>query len=171
MRGAAARAPAAAVPAEHDDHLLRVLIVDDHHATANTLSELVSIWGHDVRQAYDGVTGLSLTAAFRPNVLLLAILMPEMNGFEVARQVRRHDDLQDCFIIAVTGRTDESHRCRCYEAGVDLCLIKPVVPSDMCTLLALESQLVRSREEAFTHFRAPKLPAGCRYANLTTRNA
>lgn len=131
-------------PADNTDHhLLRVLIVDDHRATAKTMSSLVKIWGHDVRCAYDGVTGLALAAAFRPDVLLLDMLMPEVNGFEVARQVRRQDRFRDCFIIAVTGRTDAKHRSECYEAGVDLFLIKPVAPSDMQTLLGLESEHVR----------------------------
>ena len=132
----------------HDDELLRVLIVDDHRATADTLSSLVKIWGHNVRHTYDGVTGLALAAAFRPDVLLLDILMVNMTGFEVATQVRRQERLNDCFIVAITGRTDEQHRCRCYEAGVDVCLIKPVVPSHLQTLLTLESRHVLSRRNS-----------------------
>ena len=127
--------------------LLRVLIVDDHRATADTLSSLVAKWGHDVRRAYDGVTGLALAAAYQPDVLLLDILMPDVSGIEVAMQVRRQDRLKHCFIIAVTGRTDAKHRSRCYEAGVDLLLIKPVAPPHMQTLLILESQRVRSRKD------------------------
>jgi DNA-binding response OmpR family regulator len=148
LAAAAAGQPPDVVPADNDENrVLRVLIVDDHRATANTLAALIGIWGHEVRQAYDGVTGLALAAAFRPDVLLLDILMPDVSGFEVAMQMRRHDRFEDCFIIAVTGRTDESHRYQCYEAGVDLCLIKPVVPSTMQTLLTLESQHVRSRRQ------------------------
>lgn len=131
-------------PVDHtEDQLLRVLIVDDHRATTNTLASLAGIWGHDVRRAYYGVTGLALAAAFRPDVLLLDMLMPDASGFEVARQIRRQDRLRDCFIIAVTGRTDAAHRSACYAAGVDLFLIKPVAPPDMQTLLRLESQHVR----------------------------
>ena len=132
----------------HDDHLLRVLIVDDYQVNADTLSSLVTIWGHNVRHAYCGVTGLALAAAFRPDVLLLDILMANMTGIEVATQVRRQERLNDCFIVAITGRTDEKHRCRCYEAGVDLCLIKPVVPSHLQTLLTLESRHVLSRRNS-----------------------
>jgi DNA-binding response OmpR family regulator len=144
----AAGEPADFVPTDKDqDRLLRVLIVDDHRATANTLSALVGIWGHEVRRAYDGVTGLALAAAFRPDVLLLDILMPDMSGFEVATQVRRQSRLKNCFMIAVTGRTDETHRCQCYEAGVDLCLVKPIVPSTMQMLLTLELQHIRSRRQ------------------------
>ena len=107
------------------------------------------IWGHDVRRAYDGVTGLALAAAFRPDVLLFDMLMPDVSGFEVARQVRRQDRLKHCFIIAVTGRTDAPHRSQCYEAGVDLFLIKPVAPADMQTLLGLESEHVRRSSKQY----------------------
>ena len=103
----------------------------------------MKIWGHEVRRAYDAATGLALAAAFRPDVLLLDMLMPDVNGFEVARQVRRQSRLKDCFIVGVTGRTDAKHRSQCYEAGVDLFLIKPVAPPDMQTLLGLESEHVR----------------------------
>lgn len=135
---------------EFDNHPLRVLIVDDHHASADSMSMLVARWGHDVRRAYDGVTGLALAAAFRPDVLLLDMLMPDVSGFEVARQVRRQDRLQPCFIIAVTGRTDAPHRQECYEAGVDLFLIKPVAPAHMQTLLGLESEHVRRTNKGMT---------------------
>ena len=125
--------------------LLRVLIVDDHRASADTLFRLAEIWGHDVRRAYDGVTGLALAAAFQPDVLLLDIIMPDLNGLEVAMQVRHQARLKDCFIIALTGRTDAKHRQQCYESGVDLFLDKPVAATDMQTLLMLELQYVLSR--------------------------
>jgi CheY-like chemotaxis protein len=139
------------VPADNfDHHLLRVLVVDDHRANTDTMSMLVARWGHDVRRAYDGVTGLALAAAFRPDVLLLDMLMPGVNGFEVARQVRRQDRLQSCFIIAVSGRTDAPHQHHCYEAGVDLFLMKPVEPANMQTLLGLESDHARRSNESLT---------------------
>jgi CheY-like chemotaxis protein len=129
-----------------DGDLLRVLVVDDHRPTADTLSSLVTIWGYDVRHAYDGKEGVALADAFQPDVLLLDILMSNMSGFDVAAQVRRQDPFKRCFIVAVTGRTDATHRGKCYEAGADLVLIKPVVPSHMQTLLMLESLRVRSRK-------------------------
>lgn len=158
LGAAAAGEPIVLGPADdiHGDHLLRVLIVDDHRATADTLSSLVAIWGHDVRHAYDGVTGLALAAALQPDVLLLDILMPNVSGIEVAMQVRRQDRLKECFIVAITGRTDAKHRSQCYEAGVDLLLIKPVVPSHMQTLLLLESEHLRQlkRSSIVSEFRS-----------------
>ena len=56
---------------------LRVLIVDDHLAAADTMSMLVRVWGHDVWQAYDGTSGLELAIAYQPDVLLLDIMMPQ----------------------------------------------------------------------------------------------
>jgi PleD family two-component response regulator len=146
-----ARKPIDFTPDENVDyHLLRVLIIDDYRASADTLSMLVAKWGHDVRRAYDGVTGLVLSAAYQPDVLMLDMLMPDVSGFEVATQVRRQGRLQPCFIIAITGRTDAPHRDKCYEAGVDLFLIKPVAPAHMQTLLGLESEHVRRLSKSRT---------------------
>ncbi len=151
IQSVAAGKPIVIPPAENtDDRLLKVLIVDDHRASADTLSSLVTLWGHDVRRAYDGVTGLALAAAFRPDVLLLDMLIPNVTGFEVAAQVRRQNRLKDCFIIAVTGCADVKHRSQCYEAGVDLFLIKPVPPSDMQAPLSLESNYRRQLKESLT---------------------
>jgi two-component system, OmpR family, response regulator len=127
--------------------LLRVLVVDDHHEAADTLSMLVGAWGHDVRRAYDGATGLALASAYQPDVLLLDIVMPNMSGLELALKVRHHACLNDCFMIAVTGCTDAKYRLQCEEAGIDLFLIKPVAPSILEKLLIWESEYVsRSRQ-------------------------
>ena len=128
--------------------LLRVLIVDDYRASADTMAMLVDVWGHDVRRAYDGTTGLALADEYQPDVLLLDISMPGMTGLEVARQVRQQARLNDCFIIAVTGRTDAAYRLQCDEAGIDLFLIKPVTPSILQTLLIWEFEYVlRARQD------------------------
>ena len=144
--------PTAETPLGTAGELLRVLIVDDYRALADTTAMLAQSWGHDVRRAYDGKAGLALAAAYQPDVLLLDIIMPTMSGLEVARQVRQQARLNDCFIIAVTGRTDAGHRRQCEEAGIDLFLIKPVTPSILQTLLTWEAEYVlRSRHEKATH--------------------
>jgi CheY-like chemotaxis protein len=131
------------VPADNfDDRLLRVLIVGDGQAAANTLCSQVANWGHDVRRAYGGLSGLASVAAYRPDVLLLDIEMRGMSGIKVASQVRRQERLKHCFIIATTGRSDAKHRDRCYQAGVDLLLTKPVTPAHIETLLMLEREHV-----------------------------
>jgi CheY-like chemotaxis protein len=131
--------------------LLRVLIVDDYRASADTMAMLVDVWGHEVRRAYDGITGLALAAAYQPDVLLLDIISPTRNALELTRQMRKKTRLSDCFIIAVTGRTDARYRLQCEEAGIDLFLIKPVTPSILKTLLTWEFEYVlRSRHHKAT---------------------
>ena len=127
--------------------LLRVLIVDAYRAATDAMSMLVAQWGHDFRRAYEGTTGLELAAAYQPNVVLVDIIMSGMSGLELARQVRQQVCLNDCLIIAVTGRADEQRRRQCEKAGIDLVLIKPVDPPVLETLLMLESEYVRSRQD------------------------
>ena len=79
--------PTAETPIGTDGELLRVLIVDNYRALADTTAMLAQSWGHDVRRAYDGKAGLALAAAYQPDVLLLDIMMPDMSGLEVARQM------------------------------------------------------------------------------------
>ncbi len=160
--------PTAETPIGTASELLRVLIVDDYRAAADTLAMLVGAWGHDVRRAYDGTTGLALAAAFQPDVLLLDIFMPNMSGLELAVQVRQQARLNDCFMIAVTGRTDAGHRLQCEEAGIDLFLIKPVDPSILQTLLILESEYVlrvtASNCHAYVLSTTLQLPIGLDFA-------
>jgi CheY-like chemotaxis protein len=120
--------------------LLRVLVVDDYRASADTMSSLVAAWGHEVQRAYDGNTGLALAAAYQPDVLLLDLIMPGVGGLTLVRQVQRQAHLNDRLMIAVTGRTDAGHRLQCEEAGIDLFLVKPVDLTFLRTLLGVESE-------------------------------
>ena len=117
---------------------LRVLIVDNNSDAANTLGELVRLWGNDAWPAYGGATGLATALATRPDVVLLDIAMPGIDGCQLAAQLRQGAGPKDCLLIAVTGLGDEKNRRRCQEAGIDLLLVKPVEPFVMQTLLALE---------------------------------
>jgi len=125
--------------------ILRVLVVDDEHDTTDSLVRLVSRWGHAARLAYDGAAGLKVAAAQHPDVVLLDIAMPRMDGFEVARQLRLDAPRNACYIIAVTGRGDDECRRKCHEADIDLMLIKPVESSLMETILMQANQRVNRR--------------------------
>jgi CheY-like chemotaxis protein len=118
---------------------LRVLVVDDHRDSADTLSTLIGVWGHDVKRAYDGATGLTLAKSYRPHVLLFDVMMPKMSGIDLAPQLRQLADWNDCLMIAVTGRTDATTRRQCEQAGIDLLLVKPVDLANLKLLLTLES--------------------------------
>src|SRR4029077_5449928 len=72
--------PLATAPRGAGKRRLRVLVVDDHRASADTLAMLVRVWGHDVRKAYDGTAGLALAVEYRPDMILLDIMMPETSG-------------------------------------------------------------------------------------------
>ena len=148
----ARRDPFFETPFDAAQRRLRVLIVDDHRDSADTMSKLVSIWGHAVRCAYNGAAGLALALRYWPDVMLLDLIMPGMSGPEFALQVRRRARLKDCLMIATTGCTDERHRLQCQQADVELILVKPVSPSILQSLLTTESEhRARSRrtEKAF----------------------
>ena len=135
-----ARGHTAQTPIASRREVLRVLVVDDYRASADTMSRLVTTWGYDVRRAYDGTTGLALAAAYQPDVLLLDLIMSGAGGLALTRQVRRQARVNNCLMIAGTSRTDAGHRLQCEEAGIELFLVKPVDLSFLRTLLGVESE-------------------------------
>ena len=104
---------------------LRVLVVDDNVDTVTTLAMLVQESGHDVRTAYDGSAVLEAALDYRPNVVLLDIGLPGLDGFEVAKRLRQQPALQNVVLVAMTGYGQESDRQRSQEAGFDHHLVKP----------------------------------------------
>jgi signal transduction histidine kinase len=104
---------------------LRVLVVDDNVDTVTTLAMLVQESGHNVRTAHDGATALEAALDFRPNVVLLDIGLPGLNGFEVAKQLRQQPALQNAVLVALTGYGQESDRQHSQQAGFDYHLVKP----------------------------------------------
>ena len=87
---------------------------------------LLNASGHDVRVAHDGPTALHVAGDYRPDVMILDIGLPGLNGYEVARQVRQHPLLGGVMLIAMTGYGQESDRQRAVAAGFDHHLVKPV---------------------------------------------
>jgi CheY-like chemotaxis protein len=134
---------------------LRVLIAEDERDTADTTSLLLTAWGHEVRLAYDGAAALDLAAAYEPDVLLLDIAMPKMDGCRLAQQLRRQSRFRDTLLIAMTGYADKAHRLLCEEAGFDFCLIKPVDPSTVERLLQREHDRLAQTSGATLRTRRP----------------
>jgi CheY-like chemotaxis protein len=115
--------------------MLRVLVVDDDHDCADSLSMLVRQWGYDVQTAYNGSAALEMMGARQPDVALVDLAMPQMDGCRMARRLRRQTRFNHTLLIAITGYADQAHRLLCDEAGFDHCLIKPIEPADLENLL------------------------------------
>jgi len=120
--------------------LLRVLIVDDSRDSADSLSMLVKLWEHDSRVAYSGEAALQLAAAYQPDVMLLDLAMPKMDGCRLARQLRQQERFKDTLLVAMTGYGDEAYRLLSAEAGFGQYLVKPTEPATIEALLLREQQ-------------------------------
>jgi CheY-like chemotaxis protein len=125
------------IPGER--RLLRVLVADGNRDAADSLVLLLKLWGHDVRTTYDGAAALETALAYQPDVLLLSLALPRIDGCQLARQVRRKPQFTGTLLVAVTAFADEEYRQLGMAAGFDLYLIKPVEPSILETLLFLGS--------------------------------
>jgi len=111
----------------HDSGKMRVLIVDDCRDSADTLYMLTQLWGHDSMAVYDGSAALELFETVRPDVMLVDIGMPGMDGNRIAREVARFGGPRPT-LVAVSGFGDRAHRRAAAEAGFDHYLIKPIEP-------------------------------------------
>jgi CheY-like chemotaxis protein len=120
----------------HPQHALRVLLVDDNHDAADSLSVLLRLWGYDCRVSYDGVSALHLARVYRPDCVLLDINMPKMDGYAVARRLREQPDLAAVKLVAVTAYSDKMHARRIRETGFDHHIIKPADTDELERLLA-----------------------------------
>jgi CheY-like chemotaxis protein len=114
----------------------RILIVDDNRDSADSLAVLLRILGHEVRQAYDGLEGFAAALEFLPDVLLLDIGLPGMNGYEVAKRIRSENGLRSVRIVAVSGYGSDEDRQRARAAGFDDYLVKPLELASLELILA-----------------------------------
>jgi signal transduction histidine kinase/CheY-like chemotaxis protein len=115
----------------------RILVVDDNVDAARSLAWLLQYLGQEVYLAHDGVTALEAARAHVPEIVLLDIGLPRIDGYEVARRLRRDESLEGVLLVAMTGYGQEEDRRRAYEAGFDRHLIKPIDPDGLAELLSL----------------------------------
>jgi CheY-like chemotaxis protein len=111
--------------------LPRILIVDDSLDSANALATLCGKHGYQIQVTYDGETALEVAKTYRPEVVLLDLGMPGLDGVHLARFFREDEQLKDTVLIAVTGYADERHRIQCDAAGVDCLVSKPAAWEDL----------------------------------------
>ncbi len=122
----------------------RILLVDDNRDTTRLLSRLLGRRGHDVRVAYDGRTGLQAAQDFQPEVFILDIGLPEIDGYELARRFRA-EGFTENLIIALSGYAQENDRARAREAGFDHHFAKPV-DLDVLASLIVEARGTEGQE-------------------------
>jgi CheY-like chemotaxis protein len=115
-----------------------VLIADDNRDAAESLAMLLQMDGHTVLVMHDGIQALASIESSPPDVALLDIGMPEIDGYEVARRVRGDTRYQRMLLIAVTGWGQETDKARAMAAGFDLHFTKPVEPQQLIELLRSE---------------------------------
>jgi CheY-like chemotaxis protein/uncharacterized protein YbcI len=115
---------------------LRVLIVDDNRDGADALGLLLEELGNQVHVTYGGTKALEVAAAFRPDLMLIDLLMPEMDGCSLVMRFRQSADFARTKVVAITGQKSEEHKASALKAGFDAVLFKPVSLSDMKAALA-----------------------------------
>jgi CheY-like chemotaxis protein len=113
----------------------RILVVDDSRDGADTLARMLRLMGNDVRTANDGLEGVEAAREFRPEVVLMDVGMPLLNGLDATRRIRGQEWGRDMTIIALTGWGQEGDKERSREAGCDGHLVKPVDIADLEELL------------------------------------
>ena len=111
-------------------------MVDDNEDAAESLALLLRLAGHDVRTGHDGPAALRLARELRPQAVLLDLGLPGMDGYEVARQLRRESGADGPLLVAVSGYGQEEDRRRSRAAGFDYHLVKPADPVQVERLLA-----------------------------------
>lgn len=115
---------------------LRVLVVEDNLDTAESLSALLRLWGHDVRVVHDGLSAVDAAHEQHPEVVLLDIGLPGLDGYQVAKKLRDDHELEGALLVAMTGYGQPDDRRRSREAGIHHHFVKPVEPFVLRTLLS-----------------------------------
>jgi PAS domain S-box-containing protein len=125
-------------PRQKGSHL-RIVIIEDNRDSADSLRTLLEMLGHEVRVAYSGPDGLKLAGEWAPSVVLSDIGLPGLDGFEVARELRRNEATADARLIAITGYGSEDDCRRAHENGFDHVITKPADPDALQELLTFAS--------------------------------
>jgi CheY-like chemotaxis protein len=118
----------------------RVLLIEDNADIVELIHMQLELWGHEVASAADGPSGLAAALSFHPDVALLDVGLPGMDGYELARRIRRHPEGASIRLIAMTGYGRPEDRDRALQAGFDAHLVKPVEPAQLQELLEAEVQ-------------------------------
>jgi signal transduction histidine kinase len=131
--------PPQTAPSENVPRLaapLRILVVDDNRDSAHSLAQLLMLDGHETACAFDGLEAVTAAEAFHPDVVLLDLGLPKLNGFEACRRIRARPSGQESTLVALTGWGQDEDRRKAREAGFDQHMVKPVNIVALTRLLA-----------------------------------
>jgi CheY-like chemotaxis protein len=125
------------------DRSLRVLIVDDNQDAADTLAVLAGVWGYEARVAYNGPAALALVREYTPDCVFLDLGMPRMDGYTLARELRKEPALEAATLVALTAYSSENFIRRAEEAGFDYFLTKPADPGELERVFRMMAQALK----------------------------
>jgi DNA-binding response OmpR family regulator len=120
----------------------RILIVDDEKPISTLLAQTFEQEGYEVTNAFDGIDCMNKMASFRPDVVIMDIMMPKLDGVDTTRLIRRNKSYSDTIVVALSARSDEETRARMKTAGANLFMRKPFV---IAKLLARVSRMLEIR--------------------------
>jgi two-component system CheB/CheR fusion protein len=130
-----------------DSPSLRVLVVEDELVTAESLALFLRSWGHEVNLACNGPDALSMASTFQPEVVLLDIGLPNMDGYEVALRLRQLPGMEKCLLMALTGQGCEADPHRHREACLDFHFLKPVEPALLREVVSSAGKFRKQQEQ------------------------
>lgn len=127
---------------------MRILVVDDNVDLTQMFTLMLELYGHSAKSCNDPLEAVAIATAYIPDVAILDIGMPRLNGYELCQQLRAVPSLSDMKIVAQSGYADVQSRQKSEEVGFDLHLMKPVPPEELHVLLRQwQAELDGSREE------------------------
>ncbi|HVG05096.1 MAG TPA: response regulator [Burkholderiaceae bacterium] len=114
----------------------RILVVDDNHDSAESLAMLLDLDGNETLVAHDGVEAMQAAATFKPDVMLVDLELPKLNGYQVARKVRQSLSGDEVRLVALTGWNEDGCRADSEAAGFDAHFVKPIDHAALTKLLS-----------------------------------
>jgi CheY-like chemotaxis protein len=124
----------------------RILVVDDSPDAADSLARLIESCGYQAKAVYDGQQAIDAAATFLPDMALIDIGMPGLDGYETVTRIRQQRGATHVILVAVTGWTRDEDKRRAYESGFDLHIAKPMTTEALTELLALLDPTARSEQ-------------------------
>ena len=129
----------------------RILVVDDHVQNCEIIGDVLTAWGYDVYNAFHGMEALKAVTTYRPDLILLDVMLPGMNGFEVCKKIKNNPQTADIPIIMLTVLNEVEDRIRCFDVGAEEFLSKPVnyneLKNRIITLINNKRQLAKMESQ------------------------